>query len=182
MSFTFRRVVTGHDAAGSAVVESDEIVHSRPRFAGYDARVAWCTSSFPPSNEAMFAVAEDGPSTRGGRVLFRIGEFQPGDVVPSNMHRTETQDVAVVVSGRLDMVLDSGEVVESLGSGDVVVQRGTMHSWAVRGDEPVRVVFVLMDAQPLRVGDTELSEDVSVFDGRLHPMLTSGPSPAPPTR
>jgi mannose-6-phosphate isomerase-like protein (cupin superfamily) len=173
MSFSFRRVVTGHSAAGNAVVRSDEIVGSEPRLPGYEARVVWCTGQFPASNdEDRF---DDGaPGPKGSRVLFRVAEFDPAKAEHTNMHRTETQDVAVVLSGRLDMVLDSGEVVEQLTAGDVLVQRGTMHSWIPRGDEPVRVLFVLIDALPVRIGDIVLGEDLSMLSGRVSPMPWHG--------
>lgn len=169
MAFKFRRVVTGHNDDGRAVVKMDDMVEADPRLPGYDAKVVWCTSQFPPSNDdAMFDNGTPGP--KGARVLFRTAEFGPGDVHLPRMHRTETQDVAVVLSGELEMVLDSGEVVERLAAGDFVVQRGTMHAWVARGDEPVRVLFVLMDAYPVRVGDTQLHEDISVFGGQVSPM------------
>lgn len=169
MSFTFRRVVTGHDQRGKAVVKLDTRVESEPRSPGYEAKVVWCTSQFPPSNQEEDF--DDGaPGSRGTRVLFRIGEFVPGEFVGPNMHRTETLDVGLILSGQLDMVLDSGEVVESLGPGDFVIQRGTMHSWVPRGTERVRILFVLMDSEPVRVGGQILGDDLSVFGGRLSPM------------
>lgn len=170
MCFQFRRVVTGHDDRGMAVVLQDAMIASEPRLPGYDAKVAWCTPQFPPSNDGVsFVDDESGPW--GGRVLFRVAEFKPGAFATrNNMHRTETQDIALVISGELEMVLDSGEVVERLRAGDLVVQRGTMHSWVARGEEPTRVLFVLMDAPPARVADTILREDISVFDGQVSPM------------
>ena len=59
------------------------------------------------------------------------------------MHRTETIDYAVILEGELTMILDEGEVV--LKQGDVVVQRGTSHSWANRSDKPCKILFVLID-------------------------------------
>ncbi|MGP3533694.1 cupin domain-containing protein [Microbacterium sp. RD1] len=173
MGFQFRRVVTGHDEEGRAIVRSDALVASEPRGPGYEANVAWCTSRFPPRNdEALF---DDGvPGPRGTRVLVRMGELIPGESDVPSMHRTETQDIAVVLAGTLDLVLDSGEVVESLGPGDLVVQRGTMHQWVARGEEPVRVLFVLMDSEPVKAGSRVLSEDLSVFDGRISPMPGAG--------
>ncbi|GAA5163030.1 MULTISPECIES: cupin domain-containing protein [Amycolatopsis] len=169
MTFRFRRVVTGHSADGKAVLRSDEVVTSEPRLPGYEARVFWCTGRFPASNDEE-GFDDGAPGPKGSRVLFRMAEFAPGEPQRPNMHRTETQDVAVVLSGQLDMVLDSGEVVERLEAGDVLVQRGTSHSWVPRGEEPVRVLFVLMDALPVRIGDTVLREDLSVFGGQLSPM------------
>lgn len=174
MGFTFRRVVTGHDD-GKAVVRSDEVVGSEPRLPGYEARVAWCTGQFPADNDEE--AFDDGvPGPPGSRVLFRVAEFDPAEPERLYMHRTETQDVAVVLSGRLDMVLDSGEVVEELRAGDVLVQRGTMHAWIPRGDEPVRILFVLIDALPVRSGGTVLREDLSVFGGLVSPMPRPGPA------
>ncbi|MBN9102705.1 MULTISPECIES: cupin domain-containing protein [unclassified Pseudonocardia] len=173
MSFRFRRVVTGHSEDGKAVIRSDEIVSSAPRLPGYEARVVWCTGQLPASNDED--VFDDGaPGPKGARVLFRVAEFDPAEAEHTNMHRTETQDVALVLSGRLDMVLDSGEVVEQLTAGDVLVQRGTMHSWVARGDEPVRVLFVLIDALPVQVGDVVLREDLSALAGRASPMPQGG--------
>ncbi|GAA2902508.1 cupin domain-containing protein [Pseudonocardia halophobica] len=177
MSFRFRRVVTGHAADGTAVVRSDEIVTSQPRLRGYEARVVWCTGQIPADNDEEHF--DDGaPGPKGSRVLFRIAEFDPAEAEHTNMHRTETQDVAVVLSGRLDMVLDSGEVVDQLTAGDVLVQRGTMHSWVARGDEPVRVLFVLVDALPVRIGDLVLGDDLTALGGRISPMPQSSDSPA----
>lgn len=167
--FRFRRVVTGHDDQARAVIINDELLTSEPRLPGYEAKVAWCTPQFPPSNDGVsIDEAADGPW--GGRVLFRVAEFQPGEFNAPNVHRTETQDIALILSGELDMVLEDGVVVERLGPGDMVVQRGTTHSWVPRGHVPIRVLFVLMDAPPARVGDQVLNADLSTFGGRLHPM------------
>ena len=45
------------------------------------------------------------------------------------------------------MLVDEDEV--HLTAGDVVIQRGTNHAWANRGNEPCRIAFVLIDAKPL---------------------------------
>jgi hypothetical protein len=37
--------------------------------------------------------------------------------------------------------------------GDVMIQRGTYHSWINRSAEVCRMAFVLMDAEPLGIGD-----------------------------
>lgn len=63
------------------------------------------------------------------------------------MHRTDTVDYAVVVSGEIWAVLDDGETL--LRAGDCLVQRGTSHAWSNRSDRPCRVAFVLVSAEPL---------------------------------
>ena len=62
------------------------------------------------------------------------------------MHRTETIDYAIVMSGECDMLLDDSEV--HLRTGDVLVQRATWHGWANRGTEPCRIAFILIGAIP----------------------------------
>jgi quercetin dioxygenase-like cupin family protein len=66
------------------------------------------------------------------------------------MHRTDTIDFITVISGRMQMYLDDGEMVE-IKAGDVMVQRGTMHAWVNPGPDPCVMSFVLMDAEPLPV-------------------------------
>ena len=61
------------------------------------------------------------------------------------MHRTETIDYAIVMSGEIVMLLDEGEVV--LRAGDILVQCGTNHAWVNRSNAPAVIVFVLIDGE-----------------------------------
>src|SRR6266404_1766070 len=148
MAVQVRRVVTGHDANGRAVVKIDEvsknIFSGRP---GATACVVWTTESFPVNNtgDADEGLRKVGTTLKNGTV-FRIVEFAPG-VAPRN-HRTDSIDYAVVLSGEIDMELDEGRVV-TLRAGDVLVQRGTIHNWVNRSNAPCVVVFVLIDARPV---------------------------------
>ena len=121
-----RRVVTHHDEAGKAVVAIDErcanVISRRP---GHQSCVAW---------------------TGADGTIFRIVQYQPG--VAPRMHRTDTLDYAVVLSGEIDMALDDGVTVH-LRKGDTLVQRGTIHDWANRGSEPCVIAFVLVPAKPV---------------------------------
>ena len=149
MAVQVRRVVTGHDAKGRAVVKIDEvsknIISSRP---GQTACVVWTTESFPVNNtgDADEGLRNVGTTLKNGTV-FRIVEFAPG-VAPRN-HRTDSIDYAVVVSGEIDMEFD-GSVVH-LKAGDVLVQRGTIHNWVNRGTQPCVMAFILIDAKPVEV-------------------------------
>lgn len=150
MPLQVRRVVTGHDADGRAVVKIDEI--SRNLFSnrpGANACVVWTTESFPVDNtgETDGALRSVGTTLRNGTV-FRVIEFAPG-VSPRN-HRTDSIDYAVVLSGAIDMVLDDTTV--HLRAGDVLVQRGTIHNWINNGPEPCVMAFVLIDAKPVEAG------------------------------
>ena len=154
MALQIRRVVTGHDASGRAVVKIDEIaknlVSSRP---GATACVVWTTEGFPVDNtgEEDAGLRKTGTTLDNGTV-FRILELAPG-VTPRN-HRTDSIDYAVVMSGEVDMELDDTTV--RLKAGDVLVQRGTIHNWVNRGSEPCVIAFVLIAAKPVTVGDKVL--------------------------
>jgi len=63
------------------------------------------------------------------------------------MHRTSTLDYAIVLKGEIHAVMEEGETL--MRAGDILVQRGTNHSWSVRGNEPAIVAFVLVSAKPL---------------------------------
>ena len=150
MALQIRRVVTGHDASGRAIVKIDEVARnptsSRP---GATACVVWTTEGFPVDNTGE----EDAGQRRTGTTLdngtvFRILELAPG-VSPRN-HRTDSIDYAVVMSGEVDMILDDTTV--HLNAGDVLVQRGTIQNWINRGTEPCVIAFVLIAAKPVMVG------------------------------
>ena len=150
MALQIRRVVTGHDASGRAVVKIDEVaknlLSSRP---GATAWVVWTTEGFPADNtgEEDAGLRKTGTTLDNGTV-FRILELAPG-VTPRN-HRTDSIDYAVVTSGEVDMELDDATV--HLKAGDVLVQCGTIHNWVNRGTEPCVIAFVLIAAKPVTVG------------------------------
>lgn len=82
MALKIRRVVTGHDASGHAIIKIDEVaenlVSSRP---GATACVVWTTEGFPVDNTGE----EDAGQRKTGTTLdngtvFRILELAPGVV------------------------------------------------------------------------------------------------------
>jgi len=147
MSLKIRRVVTGHNEDGKAVVLIDEICRNViSRRERHHSCVVWSTASFPVDNsgnedESARPVGAPGPDG----TVFRIIEYGPG-VAPRN-HRTSTIDYAVVISGEIDMELDGGAV--HLKAGDVIVQRGTIHNWVNRGTLPCVIAFALIGAHPV---------------------------------
>ncbi len=149
-----RRVVTGHDDEGHAIVRIDEIcrnvISRRPR---HQSCLIWSTGSCPADNsdDADGGARQVGTTQPNGTV-FRLVEYQPG--VAARVHRTESIDYAVVLSGEIDMQLDGTEV--HLRAGDVLVQRGTIHNWVNRGAQPCVIAFVLVAAQPVERDGKEL--------------------------
>ena len=146
-----RRVVTGHNEAGeSYVMIDDNATNATSRRPGHDSRLIWHTDSSP----AKFMGKKDEGAATVGRPpppngsIFRVLEIQPG--VTAEPPATETIDYVVVISGEMDMDLDTGSV--TLGPGDLLVQQGTRHNWVNRGTEPCRFAVVLID------GDRSLTD------------------------
>jgi len=61
------------------------------------------------------------------------------------MHRTETIDYAIILSGEITMLLDDSEVL--LKTGDILIQCGTDHAWTNRSNAPCVVAFILIDGE-----------------------------------
>jgi quercetin dioxygenase-like cupin family protein len=154
MSMNIRRVVTGHDAQGRAVVTIDapvsRIKNNRPKV---QSTVIWSTQGFPVDNDdPQDGSTRDVSTSEHDGTVFRIVSYEPG-ATPRN-HRTDSIDYAVVMAGEIHMDLDGTELV--LKQGDVLVQRGTIHNWVNRGVVPCVIAFVLVGAKPARPGGKAL--------------------------
>ena len=155
MTLKIRRVVTGHDRNGRAIVTIEDhlrnVLNNRP---GASSAVAWSTAGFPVDNtEALDGATRDVHTSEANGTVFRVVRYEPG-VAPRN-HRTDSIDYAVVMSGEIDMDLD-GTMVH-LKAGDLLVQRGTIHNWINRGKDPCIIAFVLIGAKPVAVGGRTLN-------------------------
>jgi hypothetical protein len=126
-----RRIVTGHDARGRAVVLKDSVIDGREVLGGAASfAVVWKTVSSP--------VDHDDDTDRAAEP---VGLTQPNGSV------LRIVDYGLVLSGELSLELDDGAITD-LHPGDVVVQRGTIHAWINRGTGTARMAFVLLDAKP----------------------------------
>lgn len=149
-----RRIVTGHDERGAAVVLIDGVAtNRRVSPSGNSSTLMWCSDAMPADIAVGEAIEDMGarvlgtpPPVNGTR--FTINEIMPG--AEAVMHRTESLDYAIVIEGDVEMDLDNSTV--KLGAGDVLVQRGTNHAWVNRSTKPARIAFILIDAIPLGVG------------------------------
>ena len=145
MTINIRRVVTGHDANGKAVVKIDDIgAHVESGRPGMTRQLIWTTNDLPvhfSEDDEDKGAREIGTTIRNGSV-FRVLELEPG-AAPRN-HRTDSIDYAVVISGEIDMEMD--DTVVHLKAGDVLVQRGTIHNWVNNGTEPCVIAFVLISS------------------------------------
>ena len=172
--YELRRVVTGLDETGKAIVLFDgENPHKavRPVRNNISRRI-WVTSESPAdiSGREDRGQTEIGVSPPPGGTVFRVVEYPPvtaeaealgpnarmrelGAEAPGKgrpprhplMHRTRSLDYAIILSGEIDMLLDDSEV--HLKAGDVLVQQATNHAWVNRSGEVCRIAFVLVDAK-----------------------------------
>jgi mannose-6-phosphate isomerase-like protein (cupin superfamily) len=176
VSSPIRRVVTGKDATGKAIAMIDAVATTvlRREELGITNTLLWVTDSTPAdlSNQEDAANKKVGVMVPPGGTIFRVVEFAPEREVKPDyetrlrifqgiglapegdsrekprhpaMHRTKTIDYALILSGEIDMLLDDSEI--HLKAGDVVIQRGTNHAWANRGNQPCQVAFVMVDAK-----------------------------------
>lgn len=191
-----RRVVTGHDASGKAVVLSDSepplVIRSpvqpglafheiwnttempMPLAAAYDEPTHKHSGTAPPKGGTVIRIVDlppegpDGPQfdKEQSRELFSaVGlaenaeRHKPGR--HPLMHRTESIDYGIVLSGEIVLLLDDSEV--HLKTGDVVVQRGTVHAWTNRTDTICRMAFILTDG----AFEPALADALAGHDARL---------------
>ena len=175
MPYRIRRVVTGHDKAGKSMFVMDgkaPNVLEMASMPGVALTDLWRTATSPASNsgnkDAATGKIRLEPPAEG--TILRIVEFPPDKVwrkaadarkafasigaggAPDHasddamMHATATVDYIIVLKGEIWAIMDKGEKL--LKPGDVLIQRGTNHSWSVRGKEPCIIAAVLIGARP----------------------------------
>jgi mannose-6-phosphate isomerase-like protein (cupin superfamily) len=149
---SIRRIVTTHDNSGKSVVWIDAPAtnHKFP-----DEKVSstlmWATDETPTG----FLVQEDagnrvlGTAPPAGGTRFTVMEVQPGNQA-HGLHRTDTIDYVICISGEIDMDMEDSKV--TLKAGDIMIQLGTNHGWVNRGSVPCRLAVVLVDGKPKRAG------------------------------
>ena len=176
MIWRVRRVLTGHDAQGRSTFIADgpaPNVKEMSAMPGLALTDLWETKGAPASNAGDEDAAERPvhlEPPKNGTIL-RIVEFPPDSAwrrgtdgqagfqsigaghaqdrrsADPMMHTTSTVDYIVVLKGEIYAILETGEKL--LRAGDVLVQRGTNHSWSVRTGEPCIVAAVLVNAKPV---------------------------------
>lgn len=141
-----RRIVTGHDDNGRAVIIEDGPAPRQTKRGGVISTLIWGSDETPAEvwTGEDFGARENILEPPPNGSWFRVVEFPAG--APGRRHRTDTVDYAVCLSGEIDMELDDGETV-AVRAGDVMVQQGTYHSWINRGQESCRIAFCLIDAK-----------------------------------
>jgi mannose-6-phosphate isomerase-like protein (cupin superfamily) len=168
-----RRYVTGHDKDGKAIVAFDDHAPNAVPLKGWPGAgvtEVWVTGEMPVNNmgredQSLRPLRHD-PTPSG--TIFRVVEIPPessstidteetfrqlgsgnkptaeDQAKHPTMHKTNSIDYLVVISGEMWMVMEKGEVL--LRPGNCIVRRGTNHAWKNKGDNPCLLAAVLIDA------------------------------------
>jgi quercetin dioxygenase-like cupin family protein len=171
-----RRVVTGHNDLGEAIVLSDDkapFLHTSPGRPGFWSNDIWRTAAFPVpisenEEEPTLGPRRQLPTTNG--TVFRINQIPPeSGLLDSEAIRREFQNLGNISSSTFKpgshpmmhqtetidyVIVLNGEIYMVLDksevllkAGDVAVQRGTNHAWSNRSKEPCVICFVLLDGR-----------------------------------
>jgi quercetin dioxygenase-like cupin family protein len=154
VNFPCRRIVTGHDENGHALVKIDEIAKNVTELReGLRQTVIWTSDKSPANNDSDedMGARKVGTAQKGGSV-FRIIEYGIG--VAPRVHRTDSLDYILILSGEIYMHIEGKETL--LKAGDVLVQRGNVHNWVNRGPEKCILAAILLDADPVSVNGKPL--------------------------
>jgi quercetin dioxygenase-like cupin family protein len=149
-----RRVITGHDEASTAKVLIDApATNEKYPDAGMISTLMWATDAAPADIGIGTDIEDMGDRVLGSAPPVNGTRFCVIDFPPGNnpvRHRTETIDYVICLEGEIEMDMDDSSV--TLKAGDVLVQRGTNHSWMNRSAKRARIAVVLVDAKPLGIG------------------------------
>jgi hypothetical protein len=151
-----RRIVTGHDEQGRAVVIEDGYAANlvpNPKRRDRGLINLWATGAQPSVDDPdPMAGPPHGLNPPEGGTVFRFFQVPPGGDAEElkagfaamhgahnqvdtsrdpSMHKTATVDYIVCLEGEITMLLDIGEV--TMRPHDVLIQRGTNHGWVNRG-------------------------------------------------
>jgi mannose-6-phosphate isomerase-like protein (cupin superfamily) len=171
-----RRVVTGHDPTGKAIVLYDSVdpYKIERKEIGTVSRALWMTESSPARMDgaADRAAAIRGIAPPATGTIFRIVDFPPitdeeaakldphlmahqvGEEggpskyrPPSHPFMHRTCSVDYAIVLSGEIDMQLDDTSVHLKAGDVVVQQGTNHAWINRSGAPCRIAFVLIGAQ-----------------------------------
>lgn len=172
MTIEVRRVVTGRGPSGESVVAHDgpppQTLDQPGR--GLTFYEIWATDgrlTEDPTEDAGARPVEHQPPRTGTR--FRIVEFLPDaahdreavaadltslgaahisvENVDPTFHRNDSVDYNIILSGEIFAKCEADEVL--LRAGDVLIQRGTAHTWSNRSDAPCVYASIMVSAEPL---------------------------------
>ncbi|KAB5549399.1 hypothetical protein GE09DRAFT_172761 [Coniochaeta sp. 2T2.1] len=162
-----RLVRTAHTPSGASVFASDSTLVPRTPFGPQataftvlDIRNSVPVDLLNGSNDTSQVVL---PRCPPGGVIAAVSDIPAGfgyggHAVP--LHRTQSIDYAVVISGEIVLGLDSGEE-KIVQAGEFIVQAGTNHTWTNRSSETCRILFVMVAAERIVLGDGTVLQETA---------------------
>jgi len=176
MSYQIRRVITAHNEQGKSIISSDADAKNAQEMTGMTGLIVtdlWETIAMPANNsgaeDAVVRPIRHEPLPNG--TILRTVEFPPDKDWKGNadaqkafesiggghtrdqssddplMHKSDTVDYIIILKGEIYAVMEEGETL--LEEGDVMIQRGTKHSWHNRSDHPCLLAAILIDSHPV---------------------------------
>ena len=170
-----RRIVTGHDREGRSAVHFDAVLPRRLGSNRRGVTDLWNTDGGPINSHLAedrlalpfslvpapggttflyFTVAPEEPqadaASEAKRAAAAFAAYGADHARPNTsrnpwMHKTNTIDYIILLSGEVTLLLDGDE--RALKPFNVVIQRGTNHAWINRGREPALLAAILIDAE-----------------------------------
>jgi mannose-6-phosphate isomerase-like protein (cupin superfamily) len=171
-----RRIVTGHHADGRSMVMIDDNGPNMTEIKAWpglwvtelwtseetpidnirsDDRGARKMRHDPGPNGTIFRIVEIPPESASSPIDAKAAFEQLGSqnkpkesdsAKHQSMHKTNSVDYLVVISGEMTMLMEDGETL--LKQGDCIVQRGTNHAWVNKSGKPCILAAILVDAVP----------------------------------
>ncbi|KAH8911155.1 hypothetical protein BR93DRAFT_322452 [Coniochaeta sp. PMI_546] len=158
-----RLVRTTHTPSGTSVFASDEVLVPRTPFGPQataftvlDIRNAVPVDLGEQTDTSQVVL----PRCPPGGVIAAISDIPGGFGHAAPMHRTQSIDYAVVISGEIVLGLDGGEE-KVVRAGEFIIQAGTNHTWTNRAAGPCRILFVMVGAEKIVLGDGTVLEETS---------------------
>ncbi|KAK0102846.1 hypothetical protein ONS96_005478 [Cadophora gregata f. sp. sojae] len=155
-----RLVIASNTSTGQSTISSERTLTPYhpfgPQATGFT--TLFSTSSFPPSNIAppLSSSTTSIPRPGDNGTVFCTSDVPPNTT--SAFHRTRTLDYMVVLKGEIVLRVDDGDEIK-IGQGEMCVQRGNIHSWINKTDQWCRMLFVMLDSEPVTLEDGNVLED-----------------------
>ena len=152
-----RRVVTGHKDGMATIIEDKQVESVMSNEAGFFISDPWATDSMPVNVEKCAEKIEGFfPKLHKHGSLLRYTCIPPDSMTKAHfpeksgqphplMHKTETLDYIIILSGELYLIMEDCETL--LKPGDIVIQRATNHAWSNRSDQPCIQLAILLDSK-----------------------------------
>ncbi|KAF2835425.1 cupin domain-containing protein [Patellaria atrata CBS 101060] len=165
-----KRFITGHNSSGQAIYESQvpEDLPFAVAGSGLTRSLAYTLNNLPANlnanaDHASYSTQLAELETQPAPLILPNGTalqhliFAPGATSP--MHRTVSLDYIVMLEGEVECILDGGET-RLLRTGDVLVQRGTMHAWRNPSlERECRFVAVIHPIESVEVNGKKLEAE-----------------------